>query len=282
MDGTLSMTSTQNDKFLSEYTTQDAISKYSRATAGAGISYLLNHDYQQIYLDALELLPARVRQGGVRMLEFGCGAGMNLLHLISVLQKKAINVETAIGADFSPVMIGTAKRETRHFLGEAAAQKIQFHIAKNETLLADLSAATGTEPSTLKDSFHFVFAVNTIRYCHAANTEMDCARDVFDLLVPGGVCVVIDMNKGFPLFRTEVKNRFRWKKREECYIPSLEEYVAPFVKTGFELIRRETFCWIPHSAGPGLRDLMKGLSPLLDTVAKSHAMRCLVVARKPQ
>lgn len=280
MGGTLSIT--QNDKFLSEYTTQDAISKYSRATAGCGISYLLNHDYQQIYSEALELLPAQVRKEGVRMLEFGCGAGMNLLHLISHLQKKAINVETAIGADFSPVMIETAKRETRHFLGEAAAQKIQFHIAKNETLLADLTAATGMELSTLKNSFHFVFAVNTIRYCHAANAEMDCAQDVFDLLVPGGVCVVIDMNKGFPLFRTEVKNRFRSKKREECYIPSLEEYVAPFVKTGFELIRRETFCWIPHSAGPGLRDLMKGLSPLLNTVAKSRAMRCLVVARKPQ
>ena len=136
------------------------------------------------------------------------------------------------------------------------------------------------ELSTLKNSFHFVFAVNTIRYCHAANTEMDCVRDVFHLLVPGGVCVVIDMNKGFPLFRTEVKNRFRWKKREECYIPSLEEYVVPFVKTGFELIRRETFCWIPHSSGKLLCGIMRLLSPVLNILAPSRAMRALVVVRK--
>ena len=276
------MPSIANEKFLSEYTTPDAISKYSRATAGAGISYLLDHDYQEIYLEALELLPARVRQEGIRMLEFGCGAGMNLLHLISVLEKRPINIETAIGTDFSPVMIEAAKREAKHSLGEKAAQKIQFHISKNETVLANLSASLGIEASSLKRSFHFVFAVNTIRYCHAAKTEFECVQGIFDLLVPGGICVVIDMNKGFPLFRSEVKNRLRWNKGEECYIPSLEEYVAPFVKTGFEIIRRESFCWIPHSAGPGLRDLMKGLSPFLNLVAKSRAMRCLVVARKPQ
>src|SRR5438067_1703229 len=83
-----------------------------------------------------------------------------------------------IGTDFSPVMIEAAKRETRHSLGETAAQKIQFHISKNETVLADLSASTGIELSSLKHSFHFVLAVNTIRYCHAAKTELDCAQDV--------------------------------------------------------------------------------------------------------
>ena len=272
----------KNDRFLSEYTTQDAISKYSRATAGCGVNYLLDHDYKEIYLAALNLLPAGLRQEGIRILEFGCGTGMNLLHLISVLEKGPINIETAVGTDFSPVMIEAAKRETRHFLGEAAAQKIHFHVSKNETLLADLSASTGIEASTLKHSFHFVFSVNTIRYCHAGKTEFECVQGISDLLVPGGICVVIDMNKRFPLFRTEAKNRLRWKKREECYIATLEEYVAPFVKTGFEIIRRENFCWIPHSAGPGLRDLMKGLSPFLNSVAKSRAMRCLVVARKPQ
>ena len=216
------------------------------------------------------------------MLEFGCGTGMNLLHLISVLKKEGINVQTALGTDFSDVMIEAAKRERRHLLETEDAPKIQFHAAKNETLLADLSASTGIEKSILKSSFHFVFGVNTIRYCHDAKTELDCAQDIFDLLVPGGVCVAIDMNRRFPLFRSELKNRLRWNKRNECYIPSLEEYVAPFVKIGFEIIRTENFCWIPHSAGLFLRDLMNGLSPLLSAVAKSRAMRCLVVARKPR
>jgi len=178
-------------------------------------------------------------------------------------------------------MIDAARRETRHVLGDADTEKVQFHAAKNETLLNDLSDSTGIDISTLKDSFHFVFGVNTICYCHAAKTELDCARDVFNLLVPGGVCVAIDMNRRFLLFRSELKNRLCWNKRNECYVPSLEEYVAPFVKIGFEIIKTENFCWIPHSAGLFLRDLMNGLSPLLNAVAKSRAMRCLVVARKP-
>jgi hypothetical protein len=111
---------------------------------------------------------------------------------------------------------------------------------------------------------------------------MDNARDIFDLLVPGGVCVVIDMNNRFPFFRSDLRNRLRWKKQQQCYVPSLEEYTAPFVKAGFEILRREHFCWIPHSAGGLKCRLLKGLSPLLNAVAKSRAMRSLVVSRKPR
>ena len=68
------------ETFFREYTSPAAMAKYSRATAGRGISSPLDHDYKEVYLEALRLLPADIEQGGIRILEFGCGAEMNLLH----------------------------------------------------------------------------------------------------------------------------------------------------------------------------------------------------------
>jgi SAM-dependent methyltransferase len=274
-------TSGEADAFFREYTSQDAILKYTKATAGFGISYLLDHDYKRVYLDALGRLPQQVRQQGIRLLEFGCGGGMNLLHLISVLSREGIRVDSAIGTDFSPVLIDAAKRETKNYLGDEEQRKVEFHVAKNESLIDELSVSMGRAKSELEKSFHFVLGVNTIRYCHRAGKELDCAQAIFDLLVPGGICVVIDMNDRFPLFRSALKNRFRKQKEEECYLPSLEEYAAPFTRVGFEVLRREYFCWIPHSAGGFMCGLLSRMSPVLNTMANSRAMRSLVVSRKP-
>jgi len=275
------MTSIETDPFFLEYTSQDAILKYTRATAGFGISYLLDHDYKQVYLEALGLLPAEVLQQGVRILEFGCGGGMNLLHLVSVLRREGIKVSRAIGTDFSPVLIESAKRETKSYLSEEDQRTVDFYVAKNETLLSDLSVATGQVRSELESSFHLILGVNTIRYCHRANRELDCAQDISRLLVPRGICVAIDMNDRFPLFRSAVKDRSRKHKLDECYLPSLEEYAAPFVEAGFAVLRKEHFCWIPHSSGPVMCRLLSVMRPLLDAVVKSRAMRSLVVSRKP-
>jgi SAM-dependent methyltransferase len=281
------MTSTSNNNFmetnafLDQYTSEDEISKYTRATAGSGINYLLDHDYKAVYLEAVGLLPQQTRQGGIRILEFGCGGGMNLLNLISVLSSKGIQIKQAIGTDFSPAMVETATREAKVYLRREDLHSPQFHVAKNESLISDLAASAGIDKSTLRNSFNFILGVNTIRYCHDAKKEMDNARDIFDLLVPGGVCVVIDMNNRFPLFRSDLRNRLRWNKQEQCYVPSLEEYAAPFVQEGFEVLRREHFCWVPHSAGPLMTGLLRTLSPILNVVARSRAMRSLVVARKP-
>lgn len=281
------MTSTSSDKFmetnafLEQYTSENEISKYTRATAGFGISYLLDHDYKAVYLEAHGFLPKEARECGIRILEFGCGGGMNLLNLISVLSRKGIHIAQAIGTDFSPAMVETATREAKTYLRGQDLRSPQFYVAKNETLIRDLAASAEIDKSTLLNSFHFILGVNTIRYCHAAKKEMDNARDIFDLLVPGGVCVVIDMNNRFPLFRSDLRNRLRWKKQEQCYVPSLEEYTAPFAKASFEVLRREHFCWVPHSAGPFMAGLLRTLSPILDVVARSRAMRSLVIARKP-
>ena len=45
------------DAFYLEYTSPDAILKYTRATAGAGINSLLDRDYKDVYLQALDLQP---------------------------------------------------------------------------------------------------------------------------------------------------------------------------------------------------------------------------------
>jgi SAM-dependent methyltransferase len=271
------------DAFFQEYTSQDAVLKYSRTTAGFGISYLLDHDYKAVYLEALGQLPPEVRQRSIRMLEFGCGAGMNLLHLVSLLSREGIQVEKAVGTDFSPVLIEAAQREGKDYLREEEQRDIGFYVAKNETLMDDLSSALGTRKSELENSFDFILGVNTIRYCHRAGKQLDCARDVFNLLAPGGVCVVIDMNDRFPAFRSALKNKLRSNKEneEECYLPSLEEYTAPFQQAGFEVSRSEHFCWIPHSAGRFMCRLLSRMSPLLNVVAHSRAMRSLVVSRKP-
>jgi SAM-dependent methyltransferase len=222
-----------------------------------------------------------LRQEKLRILEFGCGGGMNLIHLLSVFREQGIDVETAIGTDFSPVLIEAAEREAKNYLPEAELKKLEFRVARNESLLSDLADSPGMERASLVGSFHFIFGVNTIRYCHAAKRERECAAAIFELLKPGGVCVAIDMNNRFPLFRSDWKNRLRRHKEEQCYVPSLEEYAAPFTQVGFEVLRSEHFCWVPHSAGGMLRGLTVGLSPFLSAVVPSRAMRSLVVARKP-
>ena len=273
---------TEAEAFFREYTSQAAIAKYSRTTAGCGISYLLDHDYKEIYLEALRLLPVKIQQGGLRVLEFGCGAGMNLLHLVSLLTQQGMRVASAIGTDFSPVLIETAKREAKSYLRRNEFSGLEFHIARSESIISDIAASIGKARPSYENSFHFVLGVNTIRYCHAAKKEMDSVRAIFNLLAPGGVCVVIDMNNRFPFFRSELRNRLRWKKKPQCYIPSLEEYTAPFVRAGFEVLRSEHFCWVPHSAGKFMTGLFSQISPALNKIAMSHAMRSLVVSRKPK
>ena len=271
---------TQADSFFREYTCDDAIVKYTRRTAGFGINYLLDHDYKAVYLDALRLLPGRVLSDGIRILEFGCGGGMNLIRLLAILRNAGIRVKKAIGTDFSPVLIDAAKREASDLLARDDLERLEFYVAKNEQLIDDLVATAAGNRSELENSFHFILGVNTIRYCHAGKKEMDNARDILNLLVPGGVAVAIDMNNRFPLFRSDLKNRFRREKEEECYVPSLDEYAAPFFNAGFEVVRKEHFCWVPHSSGRMLCGILRALSPLLNVAFRSKAMRSLVVARK--
>jgi SAM-dependent methyltransferase len=271
-----------NEQFLNEYSSEQAIRKYTRETAGNGISYLLEKDYSDIYLDALKKADWKTgTHDGVRVLEFGCGGGMNLLHLVSLMERNGIALQHAYGADFSPTLIEAANREAKTHLSPTHREKVQFCVARNENLAEDLATALSTTKSALLGSFQFILGVNTFRYCHRLKKELECTTAIFDLLAEGGICVMIDMNKGFPLFRSRFRDRLI-KTRESYYLPSLAEYARPFSSAGFEILRKGNFCWIPHSAGPRLAQLLRALTPTLDAIVPNHAMRSLVVAQKPR
>src|SRR5262249_17336999 len=107
---------------------------------------------------------------------------------------------------------------------------------------------------------------------------------LYDMLTPGGVCVVIDMNDRFKFFRSSWKERFSGAAaaEEECYLPSLTEYTEPFRAAGFDVRESKHFCWVPHSSGRLMGAALSAGTPLLDAVAGSRAMRSLVIARKPE
>ena len=275
------MKTNEIDPFFKRYTAHDAVLKYSKATAGYGISYLLEHDYKDVYVSALGRLPQATQKQGIRILEFGCGAGMNLLHLVGMLERGNIPVKSAVGSDFSPVLIETANAEAKNYTTPEQRAKITFCVAKHESMLEDLSAGLEKSVAELKGSFDFIIGVNTVRYAHRIKKENECAQSIFELLSPGGVCVIIDMNDRCRFFRTSLRDQLD-RQNQEYYKPSLEGYGAPFSRAGFEIVRTEHFCWIPHSSGKALCAFLHAVTPLLNGMARSRALRSLVVAQKPK
>lgn len=267
------------ERFAEEYGSEEAVRKYTMETAGHGINYLLQNDYAKLYLSVVDSWLETWSEAPVRLMEFGCGAGMNLIHLLSLLEKRSVPVEYAYGTDFSKRLIQSAEHEAKTFLSPNSAGKMRFHVARNERLAEDLAVATGKSVDDLLGFFDLILGVNTFRYCHRLGKEQDCAADIYRLLRDGGLCIIIDMNDRFPLFRSRLRGSA--ENPAECHLPSLEEYVSPFRTAGFEILRKEHFCWIPHSAGPALTFFCRLLSPFLNLAARSFAMRSLVVARKP-
>lgn len=269
------------EKILSEYSSEEAIRRYTTETAGEGINYLLENVYGPIYLDVINNLSKRVDiSNGLRMLEFGCGGGMNLIFLVNFLANNNIKVNTAYGTDFSEKLIGAARDEANKFLEKAQYDKVKFHVASNENLIQDLSTAIGSVPTAISNSFHFVLGINTFRYCHRLKKENESAKNVFELLVSGGSCIIIDMNAKFPFFRSKFRDRLT-KCTDERYLPSLDEYSSAFERAGFEIITRRNFCWIPHSARGVRFKVSRLLGPVFDVLFQSFAMRSLIIAQKP-
>ena len=269
-----------NGEFLEEYNSEDSLRRYTKETAGQGISYLLDHDYGDIYFSVIEnQIPKSRIQKGIRMWEFGCGAGMNLLFLVGELERRGIPLELAVGTDFSEVLIDAAKRQAKTYLKPEQNEKVRFCVARHENLMEEVTTGLGVPKEQLLNSFDLMVGVNTIRYCHRLNNENEVAATIKGLLADSGVCVVIDMNDKFPAFRSRFRDRIA-KEERAYYLPSLEEYARPFSTAGLQILRRENFCWIPHSAGVRLTAVMRALTPMLNTVAPKRAMRSLVIAQK--
>ncbi len=268
-----------NEKFFEEYVSEDAVRKYTTETAGFGINYLLRNDYARVYLSVVNSYLRTSPQRPLRLLEFGCGGGMNIIGLISLLEQRGILVERAYGTDFSPRLVDSATREAKACLTPDRSKKVSFHVARNEKLAEDLAAARGGRVEDLIGYFDLIVGVNTFRYCHRLGKQNDCAADIYRMLRPGGVCVNIDMNDRFPVFRSKLRGTV--EDPAEAYVPTLEEYASPFKSAGFDIVQKKNFCWIPHSAGRALTYSCLLLSPLFSLFAPSRAMRSLVVARKP-
>lgn len=267
------------DVYLEEYSADQAIARYTSRTAGHGISYLLEHDYAQVYLSAIDQFLKVPPERPLRLLEFGCGGGMNIITLVRLLERNGRKVERAVGTDFSERLIAAANDESKSLLNATQQSKLHFLVARNETIFNDLQSGLGLQSGELANSFDVIIGVNTFRYCHRLKKENECARDLARLLAPGGILVNIDMNRQFPAFRSKFRDR-KTKPPEERYLPTLDEYATPFAAAGLELLRKENFCWVPHSASPRLTQVCRFLTPILNAVAKPRAMRSLVIARK--
>ena len=266
------------DVYLKEYSSDEAIRKYTAESAGYGISYLLEHDYADVYLSAIDQHLRAPQLAGLKLLEFGCGGGMNIITLVRLLQRRGKKVDLAIGADFSQRLIDAARTESAALLNGAQREQLRFVVARNEKLASDLSDALDVPSSELMNSFHVILGVNTFRYCHRLGKTAECARDIAALLAPGGICLIIDMNRRFPAFRSKLRSQ---KVPEaERYLPSLEEYANPFAEAGLEVLTKKNFCWVPHSASPFVTRVCRSLTPLLNILARPMAMRSLVILRK--
>lgn len=267
--------------YLEEYNTGNAVRRYVSDTAGSGIAYLLNDIYGRIYDEQINKLVAQNGEKvAFRVLEYGCGGGMNLIWIVRRLLDRGLKLDFACGTDFSPKMIDAARREAASTIPSTENGKVSFHVVANENLSSGISKELGRSLEDLQNSFHLIVGVNTFRYCVRLGKQAESASDIFSLLRPGGSSVMIDMNRFFPFFRTRLRDRLT-KPEDERYLPTLDEYAAVFGKAGFEIERKANLSWVPHSAGPAMLATLRTLSPVFQTLFPRFAMRSLIIGRKP-
>jgi SAM-dependent methyltransferase len=267
--------------YLEEYSADENVQKYISDSAGSGIAFLLQHVYGPLYEEQIDkLITQSGDKAGFRILEYGCGGGMNLIWIAKRLLDRQIKLDFACGTDFSAKMVEAAKAEASSFLPSTVRDKVSFHAVANENLDRDLPKELGFSLAGLQNSFDLVVGVNTFRYCFRLGSQVKSAGDIFSLLRPGGRSVMIDMNRRFPFFRSKLRGGSN-TPRDQRYLPSLDEYATVFRKVGFEIETKKNFCWIPHSATPGMVAALRTLSPVLQSVCSPFAMRSLIVARKP-
>jgi SAM-dependent methyltransferase len=266
--------------YLEEYSAEETVQKYVSKSAGSGIAYLLQHVYGPLYEEQIDKL---IRQSGsqrsFRVLEYGCGGGMNLIWIVRSLLNRNIKIDLAVGTDFAEKMVLAAEKEASWSLPSGARDRVSFHPVANENLDRDLPKELGLSLSELQNSFDLIVGVNTFRYCFRIGYEAKSAGDIFSLLRPGGRSVMIDMNRLFPLFRSKLRRSD--KPEIERFLPSLDQYAQVFRAAGFEIETKKNFCWVPHSAGPGMVAALRAVSPVFQGMFSPFAMRSLVVAQKP-
>jgi hypothetical protein len=172
------------------------------------------------------------------MLEFGCGGGMNLLQLVSVLGRHSFNIESAIGTDFSPVVIQAAKKEAQSYLIPGERSHVRFCVAKNETLLEDLSAGLGQELSKLENSFHFIIGVNTNPLLPSRRKAVRLRTRHFPPARTGRSLCGDRHERPLSRFSQQLEEQASCQQATGRRVlpPSLQEYTAPFQQVGIPLV----------------------------------------------
>jgi SAM-dependent methyltransferase len=292
---------TEEERYLQEYSTSESVQKYVSETAGDGIEYLLESRYIPMYLEQIaDLKHHPSASSGFRIVEFGCGGGMNLIHLVNRMAELHIPIDVAYGSDFAEPMIWAAQDEARRHLDPSLTDRVRFFQTPNETLHDGLAQALGVPKQSIAGSFHLILGINTFRYCWRLGKSEDCARDIFNLLVNGGRVVIVDMNDRHPYQLADLRHLLKRRPtsgdgdfatrreyirrvfRANKGLPALKDYSGPFRTAGFEILEEGYFCWIPHSARRWRLQFWRTLSPILDKLAKTRAMRSKVIARRPE
>jgi SAM-dependent methyltransferase len=267
-----------------EYESAETIQHYRRATAGVGINHLLRTTYGPVFLEHARAALDETGAESLTVLEFGCGAGMALHYLTEQLGRQGTPVDVAVGTDFIPGMIAAAKQDLAQYGSAWARERVRFVVAPNEKLVEGLAKELGQSPDSLAGTVHLAIGVNTFRYAIRGGTSGFVVGQLAHLLAAGARVVVIDMNDRFPYglkprraTSSDARLPIAFGARE---LPTLDEYAQPFLEQRFDVLRREHFCWIPHSAS-GLRfHAARAVGPLFARIVPDRAMRSLIVARK--
>src|SRR5271165_1797399 len=221
--------------YLEEYSANEAVQKYVSDSAGSGIAYLLQHVYGPLYEEQInKLITQSGKNGAIRILEYGCGGGMNLIWIVRHLLDRQLKLDLACGTDFSAKMVEAAQKEASSSLPSTVSDKVSFHAVANENLDRDLPKELGRSLPQLQNSFDLIVGVNTFRYCFRLASQAKSAGDIFSLLRPGGCSIMIDMNRSFPFFRSKLRAGSDTPK-DQRYLPSLDEYATVFRQAGFDI-----------------------------------------------
>jgi SAM-dependent methyltransferase len=279
----------ETDVYFAEYSQPTIIARYLSGTAAPASTYLVRAVYSPIYQEILQTLVSRnPEHNGFRILEYGCGGGMNLLQLIRLFQAQGAQLADAIGTDFSPAMIEAARIEAKQQLPVKLNALTTYLVARNETITQDLASGLGASLGELHNTFDLILGVNTFRYAHRRKRDETVARELFALLRPGGYSIMIDMNR-FRFVGSRVRDPCK-RAKQRYYIPSLRQYSGSFLKAGFVITQARTFygltrlplgSWVPASVEVSMLSLFRALRPTLDTYLSLFARHALVIAKKP-
>ena len=238
----------ETDVYLAEYSQPTIIARYLSRTAAPAATYLVRAVYSPIYQEIVQTLVSRnPEHHGFRILEYGCGGGMNLLQLIRLFQAQGAQLADVIGTDFSPAMIEAARSEAKQQLPVELKALTTYLVARNETITRDLASGLGASLRELHNTFDLILGVNTFRYAHRLKRDETVARELFALLRPGGYRIMIDMNRRFRFVGSRVHDLCKGAK-QRYYIPSVRQYSGSFLKAGFVVSSSPYLLWFDTSS----------------------------------